>query len=312
VVAHGSRVEGFANRESDLDFWVVSPIGAPPPLIPVFDWVADYHLQPESYSIETLMAVKRRVDMLEIKDGSALLSFPIDDLDIYYRCASSIPLRNVQHAQELKSHFDRKRVAEILAGRYAVAASTEREKARVFRALEDELEESLCLARCVEFAVDSFLARNGEAYPNRKWRFEKLRRFSGPASPQYRAAWNLKSIGAKRSVDEFRLACDAFLETLAPLRAAAPVRPQRTQPAQSFRVGPRDLLFVPQTAVYDISGAAHVWRAIDGKRTFDEIVSTVTDEIRASLPEARQYVASVIKQLRARGLVELGPLGYDR
>lgn len=163
-----------------------------------------------------------------------VLSISSRDFDIYYRIATSIPIGNADQAKELKQRFHQDRVASFFAFRCGVAAATELQKAAIYRAARDRLEESLCLQRAVEWALDSYLAANGEAYPNRKWRFEKLRRRFGVGAPLYRNAWQLKAPAPPRQLASYRRKSYKLIESLGVCREPEKWRHSGSSAAKSF------------------------------------------------------------------------------
>lgn len=308
VALHGSRVEGFANSTSDIDVWVISPEGVSPSLLPVFEWVDRCRLQPESISSDSLSQVATRVNAVASDDAHAALALSVRDIDTYYRFSTSVTIANDEGATALRRTFNTAHVAALLAARQGVASATQLAKAALYLAMQDELQAVLSAREAVEFAADSFLARNGEAYPNRKWRFEKLARRFGRQSAVYRDAWALKSRGRMRSAAYVR-ACRAFVETHAAKYTSCPIVPRPLQKGNLFRLVAQDYLLVPSTAVYAVSaGAALLWQLLEGAIELDGAIATVSQRTGADLTEARANVYQWLSAFRAHGLVELMPV----
>ena len=308
VIAHGSRVEGFANADSDVDLWVVSPPGLTPPLLPVFEWVSGFRVQPESLSWDSLGVLANRINALDIGRNEDVLSVSARDVDLYYRVATSIPLFGADQADDLKRQFHCDRVASLFARRCGIAAATELRKAEVYRAARDRFEESLCLQRAVEWALDSHLAANGEAYPNRKWRFEKLRRRFGTGTPLFRDAWQLKSLPPLQTLSSYRRRCYRLIRSLDVPFEPQKVAPKRLRRGEIVRVGGRTFLVVPDTAVYLLAPhGAVLWELADGQNTCDDLINRMTSA-EASRREAADIVFGWLAECRSHGLIDLHPI----
>lgn len=308
LLAHGSRVEGFANGSSDVDFWVISPRGATPPLLPVFDWIGGYRMQPESLSYETIAALADRINALIVDRAQDVLSITSHDLDVYYRIGTSIPLSNDSRAEGLKQAFHRDHAASLFARRCGIAASTELRKAAVYRTARDRLEESLCLTRAVEWALDSYLASNGEAYPNRKWRFEKLGRRFGVTAPLYRRAWRLKAPPPLRSLTSYRRECHELIESLGVLDEPQKVAPRHLRRGDIVRIGGQSFLVIPHTAVYLLEAhGATLWELVNGENTCEDLIDRLA---RGDYAHGRpaDLVFQWLAVCRSHGLVDLQPI----
>jgi hypothetical protein len=309
VVAHGSRVEGFANATSDVDFWIVAPPGAPPPMLPVFEWDGELRLQPESVSASTLISLAERVNAVRPRDAEAVAALASRDLDSYYRFATAVPLANPEFLPPLRRRFDPGHIGAILACRSGTAGATELRRAALFAAAGDELDESMALRRAVEFSVDALLASQGEAYPNRKWRFEKLARRFGRQSPQFQRAWALKTRELGQSIVDYRHEVHAFIDSLGLPYEPRTLRLSRLQQGSAFRLGRSDFLLIPSTAVYQLTThSVWLWELLDGAPSLDEVIRIVGERAGMSPLCATSFVHRAIGELRAHGLVELSPV----
>lgn len=305
ILVHGSRVEGFANTTSDADCWIISAKGHPPPFVPVFEWVESYRVQPESISWETLELLATTVNQTDEQDISRILGLKAPDLCRYYRFATSIAIVDTTWATSLREQFSTNHIARLLTVRYGVAAYTELRKAEIFGRLGNQMDEGFCLQRAVEFAIDSYLAKAGEAYPNRKWRFEKLRRRFGSDSGLYQRSLELKRQGL-RPVDSYRQDCLAFINNLLTDRLPQPVVFQPLQDVSVFTLGSQDYLMAGSTAVYEVSPHGRLlWQMMGAGASFDDLIERFHNHTGIN---AVNIVCTFVNEFRAYGLLDLMPL----
>ena len=311
VVLHGSRVEGFANRDSDVDFWIVSPAGVSPAIVPVFLWVADYHLQPESIAYDTWVTLAAKINAIRSSSSDEVAALRLRDLDLYYRFSTGVSVTGHEGIAQLKRQFHTDHAAALFAARSGIAASAELEKAAIFAEAGDELTECVCLRGAVQFAVDSYLASHDEAYPNRKWRFEKLARACGRDSSLYKDAWTLKARSCTQNIDSYRRACRDFVASLDLPGWSSRVCPTRLQAATPFRIARRDYLLTPSTSVFELGEhGTFLWSLFDGHNTCREIIDSVARTTGASAEDSAESVYAYLNEMRSHGLIDLLPI-YD-
>jgi hypothetical protein len=302
VVAHGSRVEGFANASSDVDFYIIA-LGSSAPIVPVFSWDGTYHLQPEVVSAETL---KRLADQFNPLSGyePSLIS-KNKELNIYYRFANSVVLANPAEAEELRTSFPLQHARTLIEGANAVRAWTEMEKARIFIADLDAREALRSIRRGLEFGLDSFLARHGEAFPNQKWRFAKLERAFGVNSELYKEAWSLKS-RPHSDPTSYYSDIEGFLARLEVSAEPAKVSYESLADVEAFKVGGQDYLYARALSLYSLTPLERqVWDIMTAsQKTRPEII----EALQAGIDDAENLLVRCIASMRALGLITLRPI----
>ena len=196
VYISGSLIEGFGNRSSDIDVFLVTA-GEPAYRGPFGSVLGDYYLDLEIYQLDYMSALSWRLDGLEVSDFPAVWLTPLADLDLYYRTLIGEAHQNAEGFEALRNTFRHDVIQRLLATwcglRYTASMQHAREELAAGRFINAALAGQAATAA----GLDSYLASRGEAFPSLKWRFEKLARLHGAASALYERAWSLKAAGAR-------------------------------------------------------------------------------------------------------------------
>lgn len=197
AVLTGSRAEGFANENSDFDIYmlVANPESSfeakRTSLIDGF-----LYIQYECFSSERASALAQRVnDLFESNSEDALSRLTLEELDRYYRTSIGIPLTELGPQANLLSMYNKHTACQVFAAWTALRGRMQMALSRQMQVLGRAEQSSLAARNCLEWALDSWLARHGEGFPSRKWRFQKFKRSMGRESDVYSRAWELKNIG---------------------------------------------------------------------------------------------------------------------
>lgn len=300
----GSRVEGFGNPRSDIDVYVVfadeSKVFSGARIRPVGDYSIDY----EAYSWPSLRALADKLNTLdEIGNRRQIALSSLDDIDTYYRICVAAPVYNKDAFRELRRFFDVSVVERLLSSyawyRYGTHVAMGQ------RHLTQGATESASFAfrEALMWALDAHLAENHEAYPNLKWRFEKLQRLYGTDSEVYTTAWNLKALGGIthleycRLTQEFCWALGAIEGDVVDLSTRVPFLPQSSE---EFVITGTTYVVRNKALIYQLDAVEEiVWSKIDNIRTVGEIINESLQQF-ASNYRAEQVEAAL------RRLVDVG------
>jgi hypothetical protein len=157
------------------------------------------------------------------------------------------------------------------------------------------------------YAVDSLMAREGEAYPNLKWRFEKVRRRFGVESDLYERAWALKAPG-DRGIPAYIEAVGSFCCELAMDRYAAwgsdELQLSQARDAAAFRVAGRHYVVQNRSYVYELNAAGrYVWDALDRTVTRPLLIEKLASRFGWREDQARRELETLLRDLGRHNLV---------
>jgi hypothetical protein len=156
------------------------------------------------------------------------------------------------------------------------------------------------------YAADSYLATQGEAYPNLKWRYEKIERRFGKDSALFRRLWGLKSPGS-RGVTAYLDDVRAFCEEMGVTRydwGPDSLLLSQARDVQLFPVGRRQLLVQNKTLLFELNPrAAFVWKTLRRPLTRPQLVACVARRWKLSDDEARREVDALLRTWRRYRLV---------
>jgi hypothetical protein len=196
VYISGSLIEGFGNAASDVDVFLITP--RPRDYRGPFGTVlGDYYVDLEIYTAEQMHDLSARVGAVDPADFAGVWKLRQPDLDLYYRTLIGEACHNDGGFETLRGRFDRDTIARLIAVwcglRYAASMQHAEEELAAGRLVNAVV---ACEAAAAS-ALDSYLARNGEAFSSLKWRFQKLARLHAAPSGLYERAWELKAPGAR-------------------------------------------------------------------------------------------------------------------
>ena len=193
----GSRAEGFGNKHSDFDIYMI--VGDPQNSFAAkrTSLLEGYlYIQYECFSVAQASDLAQKINRLyDTYDDDALSSVTLEEVDRYYRTSIGIPLTDEQQLGNLLAMYRREVASHVFANWALRQAQRQMALSHQMRVSGRVEQAGLAARSCLEWSIDSWLARHGEAFPSRKWRFEKFRRSFGRDSELYVRAWNLKNIG---------------------------------------------------------------------------------------------------------------------
>ncbi len=307
VLLGGSAAEGFSNRQSDIDILVVYAGDTDPDRPSERLYSSDttgQRIQVSSCSVarlEDLKAAVRRVRAAApLERPVPLDDFSDDGLMWYYRIGTGEVLSDA--AEQMPTIRDGMSMDD-----FGVVYS-ELCRWLALQSLSDSILDphghsvltANALGEAVAWGAEAYLATLGEAYPRRKWLFEKARRRLGANSDFYRAAWALKARG-DRDVAAYREAVCAFLVTIGidPSDAEhVPTRRYQRHPGvRLLEVAGECYLVQHKAKLYRMPPeAVAIWAAL-------EQPTTEADLAAALPPRARQYCVTLLFELTSRNLV---------
>lgn len=305
----GSRAAGFGNRLSDLDVFLIfshdlSRLFPGSHGVVLDDAIVDY----QAYSLEAMVELARTINGLSQSDGDALRSVSRDDLDVYYRTAIGEVIWNRPAFDALRERFTTATMARVFHAWAALRSATALRRAVTPLHRRDEQAAFLAARSAVEWAVDAFLASRGEAFPSRKWRFEKLERACGRTSDVYRRAWSLKSLG-QHDVAAYVRAAQEFCRELGvievPGLAAGARTPRRHRSARLFAIDGQPCLIHRRMFVYEIDMVgARIWQLMDGRTCIADIASRLATELGRRVAVTEDHVERFVVALETRGIID--------
>ena len=287
----GSRAEGFGNARSDVDLigvydsklddlFLDAPV-SPRPGVKVLMLVHEgYRVHLRAHTYDSLHRLGTKVNSVSGADLYPLNMMSRAELELYYRTANGIPVVNKKKFEELQGSFSKPHIESVLDIWSGVKSAIAMCRSHMYRGLGDYSVAFLFSRSAVEWAVDSFLARQGEAFPSRKWRFEKLKRKFGESSEYYSKAWDLNSLGDKdvrtylKESAEFckQLGIDRF-----PPFAVGDLRPLREEQTNMFTVGNESYLIQNKASAYTLDSIGkQMWELMDGSTSIAEIATKLT------------------------------------
>jgi len=281
VVLNGSRIEGLANSESDLDAWVITSGEQHQRRVPVFDRQGGLHLNMSSYREEMVRELVMKLNAMSSRETVKLATIPANTLDRYYRVCSAQAVINAAGFLELQSLFSRDHFADLFVVWTGLHAVMELDKARHALDMGRPEQALLCARRAAEAAVDHVAAMRGEVYPSLKWRFEKLARCVGETSPAYAEAWGLKAPGSRGAL-EYIDAVQAYAKRAGALDyPVVPSQLMRAPSTEAFLLAGRWYLVQGKAVLFELSDTGRwLWERLDGTRTELDLIA----EYEAAFP----------------------------
>lgn len=306
VYVSGSRVERIGNAHSDLDFFIVTPTEIDLLQQPVFQ--RNYYIDCEYYSLHEMEALAEELNSVDRLGDCAHISD--DSIDLYYRTAIGIPVKQSDRFYALQTRFNKSIAASVFGQLAANRSIRNFSEATVDLLLGDQLT-ALFRSRCAaEWATNAFLARHGEAYPGTKWRFEKAERRFGLLSPEYKRMWDVRNIG-DRSVEDYLTVVGEFLTWCeVPLQqppTAEHVLISRDPSVKEGYVG-ADAILVDADGFVCRLGPVNtaIWKDIEEPILRDTLVERLIEEgVVHPADYASVVVYTLVARLHGRGLVQL-------
>jgi hypothetical protein len=206
VIACGSLVEGLGNAASDIDLLVVEPgttetaRAKDRPGVPLTaETIAEMLSGGETAQVDAewvsrgyVLALIDRVHALA--PGSRTVAEFID-LEQYYRFAAGAAVVNPEAYAPVRERMSVDLLGALLAADAAERAAGLLAETEAFRAAELLDAAAYAAQQLLSWTLHVHVIEQGERFPPRKWRYEKLARLCGPDSPVHRRAWRLKAPG---------------------------------------------------------------------------------------------------------------------
>jgi hypothetical protein len=309
VFVSGSLVEGFGNENSDLDLFLVRAEGErteDPRLVLSTVGFEGSYVDYEVYNQANMAAISDRINRTDVADLRSVWEIPLDRIDLYYRTAVAEPAYNSEGLKLLQQRFDRETVARVLSVWTALRCVWKLQEAR------ESLDAGYAQAALVSaqaaagYAADSYLATQGEAYPNLKWRYEKIERRFGKESALFRRLWDLKSPGNRgvtAYLDDVAAFCDEMGATGCDWGIESLMLSQ-ARDVRLFPVGRRQMLVQNKTLLYELNPiATFAWKALRRPLTRPQLVQRTAKRWRLTDAEARAVVDGLLRTWRRYRLV---------
>jgi hypothetical protein len=310
VFVSGSIVEGFGNENSDLDLFLVRAGGeltADPRLVLATVGLGETYIDYEVYNEANMAAVAAMVNDANVDDFRAVWSLPMSRLDLYYRTVIAECAYNPKGLERLQRSFTKQAVAERLSAWAGLRSAYALRQARDLLGLGDGRHAYVAAQNACGYALDSCMAAEGEAYPNLKWRFEKVRRRFGVESDLYERAWALKGLGDRR-IPDYIEAVAAFCRDVGMERYEAwgpdDLRLGQARDARAFKVAGRHYIVQNRAYIYELNTAGRVvWDALDGTVTRRDVVAKMQARFGWSDAVARRELALLLRDLEKHNLL---------
>ena len=242
VIACGSLVEGLGNAASDIDLLVIEPATAETarakdrPGVPLAEeTIADMVggggeadlVDAEWVSRGYVLALIDRVHALA--PGSRTVPEFID-LEQYYRFAAGAAVVNPAAYADVRARMSVERLGALLAADAGerVAGLLAETVALRDAGLPDPA--AYAAQQLLSWSLHAYVIEQGERFPPRKWRYEKLARLHGPDSALHRRAWRLKAPGDAPPAG-YVAEVLALVTELRPAPGPDPARPARRREA---------------------------------------------------------------------------------
>jgi hypothetical protein len=310
VFVSGSIVEGFGNENSDLDLFLVRAGGEltpDPRLVLATVGLGETYIDYEVYNEPNIAAVAALINDTDVTDFRAVWSLPMSRIDLYYRTAIADCAYNPDGLARLKRSFKKDVLAERLAAWTGLRSAYALRQANDLLGAGDGRHAYVAAQNACGYAVDSHMASQGEAYPNLKWRFEKVKRRFGLASDLYERAWSLKALG-DRGIPAYLDAVACFCRDLGMGRYDAwgpdDLRLGQARDARAFTVAGRHYVVQNRSFIYELNAAGlFVWEALDGAITRPQLVEKLAGRFGWIEAVARRELTTLLRDLEKHNLV---------
>lgn len=174
VMLEGSLAEGFGNSSSDLDFLVVLPAGASPPLMPSLAFSGGRRVEVRQRDVEQLVEQFRRLGAGRRIGGEPGIE---DRLDRCQRFLGGLTLSDPTYAiQKVRESIDADQFADLVSTYCAARARRSLHLACAARLLDDGPAARDWAQSCLHYVAKTWLATRGETYIGRKWLQHQLDR----------------------------------------------------------------------------------------------------------------------------------------
>ena len=305
AILTGSRAEGFGNKHSDFDIYMLVADPQKSFTAKRTSLIEGYlYIQYECFSVAQASVLAYRINELyDSSDDNAFSKVTLDEIDRYYRTSIGVPLVDEQPQDNLLSLYKRDVASHVFASWTLRQAMRQMALSHQMR-LSGRVEQASFAARnCLEWAIDSWLAHHGEGFPSRKWRFEKFSRAFGRDSEMYVRAWELKNIGTRSFPSYTEAALSLATEMGVPsegLPNLLDIAPRPRSDVATFTIRSQPYILKNRMRLYALGPtSSRVWHSInsgqwDGSAAIDLIAkaeSLCWDEAEDRLVELLNQLA---------------------
>lgn len=310
VFVSGSLVEGFGNENSDLDLFLVRAEGEATPdprLVLATVGVEGAYVDYEVYNQANMAGISAAVNGTDPSDFRAVWQTPLDRIDLYYRTAIAEAAYNEDGLRRLQRDFDQEVAARLLQAWAGLRSVIKLQEARESLDASYAQQALVAAQAAAAYACDSCLASSGEAYPNLKWRFEKIARRFGRDSALYARMWQLKAPGA-RGVTAYLEDVAAFCSEMGMEAYAAwdadRLLLSQARDARLFTIGGRWILVQNRTMAFELSAqAAAAWRALRRPLSRTQLTERMAKRWRLEMEGAAREVEGLLRAWKRYRLV---------
>jgi hypothetical protein len=310
VFFSGSLVEGFGNENSDLDLFLVRQEGEATPdprLVLATVGVEGAYVDYEVYNQANMAAVSGAINGTDVSNFRAVWETSLDRIDVYYRTAIAEAAYNPDGLRRLQRDFDRGVAARLLQAWTGLRSAIRLQEARESLDAGYAPQALISAQAAAAYACDSHLVWEGEAYPNLKWRYEKIARRFGRDSALYRRMWGLKSPGM-RGVTAYMDEVAAFCEAMGVGAYAAwtvdALLLSQSRDVRLFPIGHRYILVQNKTMAFELSAqAVAAWRALRRPVTRPQLVERMAKRWRMEANEAAREIDGLLRVWKRYRLV---------
>jgi hypothetical protein len=310
VFYSGSLVEGFGNERSDLDLFLVRDEGEATPdprlVLSTVGFEGSY-VDYEVYNQANMARISGAINGTDVSDFRAVWETSLDRLDLYYRTAIAEPAYNPEGLRRLQADFRHDvaaRLLQVWAGLRSVIKLQE-----ACESLDAGYAPQSLIAAgwAAAYACDSYLASEGEAYPNLKWRYEKIARRFGRESVLYRRLWALKSPGtrgARAYLDDVTAFCSEIGMDVYAAWNIDQLQLSQAREVSLFPIGSRQILVQNNAMAFELSDrASAAWRALRRPLTRPQLVERMAKRWRLGAEEAAREVDGLLRAWKRYRLV---------
>jgi hypothetical protein len=309
VFVSGSLVEGFGNENSDLDLFLVRAEGErtdDPRLVLSTVGFEGSYVDYEVYNQANMAGISALLNDSDLTNLRSVWEIPLDRIDLYYRTAVGEAAYNAPALSLLQGSFDKEVAARVLNVWTALRSVWKLQAARESLEAGFAPQALVSAQAAAGYAADSYLATQGEAYPNLKWRYEKIERRFGKDSPLFRRLWALKSPGGRgvtAYLDDVAAFCDEMGVTGYDWGIDSLLLSQ-ARDVRLFPVGRRQLLVQNKTLLFELNPvAAFVWKALRRPLTRPQLIERTAKRWKLTPDEARNEIDGLLRTWRRYRLV---------
>ncbi len=312
VFFSGSLVEGFGNENSDLYLFLVRSDGERTPdprLVLATVGVEGAYVDYEVYNQANMAAVSDAIEATDVSEFRAVWETSLDRIDLYYRTAVAEPAYNPEGLRQLQGAFDREVAARLLTAWAGLRSVIKLKEAKENLDAGYAPQALVAAQAAAGYACDSYLAAEGEAYPNLKWRYEKIERRFGRDSTLHARMWALKSPGT-RGVNAYMEDVSSFCDEMGMSAYGAWSLEQlllsQARATRLFPIGQRRFLVQNKSMTFELSErAAAVWRTLRTPLTRPALVQRMAKRWRLDEAEASREIGELLRSWKRYGLVRV-------